>query len=705
MARRHRSHKGVITFFVAVAIILALGSYFYFFNPFEESMLPLKDQCYVVSSGTLQNSFPCDGGKCDVRVSDFCNSKSPDTSVVSFRTNLLAKDLTSAGWSVTGKWIAYDVTGDGTLECFSQNTNNLGANKKFTSYVQTPAVVGGYRWNSDYSYIFVSNDPLFKTNYGVLSIGANKQLAFLSGSGCDLTSTTKEPYKTNGQEMYSGTTSSYQCSKDIYVDGKLLTTITYSNKDAGKYESAVIHLNKGQKLESSGADIEWAVVDDSKACSASKCNDQKTGYYACSTGTCPTLSSTLVKCGSGEYCTQSGSGGAAMCGAPFETHGEVISGRTAGEPITFEYLISSPTVSLVTITYRLININDRSKNLDISSNNAVSLPTSKKTITFAGQGIGSYEIIVEKTYSGATVANEVYPFVIGSALTTQVFVPQSPLTGTNLIVGSPFYVDAQALEGAIVVTELSEFDVKATLLDVNNVVKTLTVSPGQIKSTQTGSVMRYTFIVTEPGKFTFEAAAKKYGVPSDKKSRTADVKPSKISISFTNIAHLVNMQPGEQTVTFETTDPMEQLIDVDYHVELIPSGAAQGTEDIDVTSSVKKQTGLDNTGKYEFTYNFQTGTYIIEVSKVTATGYSIESVAKSPSINVDPTATVKECISSEECSAGKVCIDNTCVDKEPPYMLYFLIIGISVIVIVLIVVIVKMARRKKAPQVPMMPGM
>lgn len=699
MARRNKKHTGR-NIFIGVALILlvfVIGGYFLFSSGFfEQAALPLNEQCYVVSSGVTQNAFQCDGGKCLVRVSDEC-SGSPKTSesvVIARARDSLYGDRGGADVPNSAHWIALDnpKTDYYDLESWVM-TSTLSSTLRGADKTMFDLPYGWEGFISDYDgkhrlYIPVPNE-------------VNKYYYYTQKAGADLDPTVK--YDCRDQELCQGELSVYECSKDILVNNVLHSTITYKAKSPGSYISDVITLMQGQNVTASGGKIEWVVTDDSKACSISKCNDDGTGYFACSTGQCPALSTTLTKCNDGEICVQSGPGGGAACSAPFTTSGEILSGRTAGDPVAFKYTIKSNTISSVYITYKLVDISDRSQPVDIKPDVQTSLP-SDKTITFNPLSVGSYEIIVEKTYNGKSVAAEVYPFIVGAQLTTNVFIPQSPLTGTNLIVGSPFYVDVQAVENDMVVTELVSIDVKATLTDVNNKIETVSIPTGQLKSTPNGDVMRYTFTLDKAGKFNFEAAAKKFGVPSKAKSRTADIKPSKIAIAFSNMGYLVNIPPGTKTVMFETKDPFDNYIDVNYKVKVIPAGAAQGTGDVDVTNKVTKQSGLTNTGKYQFDFEFKTGAYIIEIYQVTAPGYSVDSSIKSPSINVDATASPPECVSSTDCAAGYICLDGKCEQKEPPYMLYILLMGGGIILIILVVVIVRLMRRKSAPNIPMTGG-
>jgi hypothetical protein len=156
------------------------------------------------------------------------------------------------------------------------------------------------------------------------------------------------------------------------------------------------------------------------------------------------------------------------------------------------------------------------------------------------------------------------------------------------------------------------------------------------------------------------------------------------------MGELISNVPGSLTITFETLDYAGEYLDTQNEVKIIPSGASVGRDDIIVTNLVQRK----SKGKYEFTYNFDRGTYIIEI-KSTSNLYSIETSLKSPSIFIEEGNTPPECTESTQCDAGRICLNNKCVEKDPPFGLYFGIGAISIFVIILLIIIINLMRKSR----------
>lgn len=705
--KRSKGKKILIVSFI-IMLILGLGAFAYFYRPVSQTSVAVQDQCYVTRSevGTT-TSFKCDGTKCDAKAYAYCDDKTEDESIVIFRTN--ANSLSDYGLKNGLTWIA--INGLATSGNTFTTTSDLHV---YCSATNTKYGTSGTKVNPPSGKSWVHNPGIFVYS-GVLYVEygtANTQVSgvqttYRAYTICDslttLSSTTLQlakslspvdPYKTNNQEVYSGTSSMYSCSQDILINNLKYTTIEYSNPTTpGTFSSDIIHLKKDDILSSPGAKIDWAVIDDSRACSASQCNTQKTGYYECSSGSCPQLSTTFISCATGEFCTQTASG--AKCGAPFITNGLVTGGRVTGTPITFEYSIESATIKTVDVTWKLVD--SRTKSTVIASNgpSTLTLPVTKKTITFPAQSlVGDYIIIVSKSSGGVTYTNEEYPFTIGSELKLNVLVPQSGMTGTLLLTNSEFYVDVLVTENGVSITDLSNIIFTPKMQYSDGTTATLTKPQHVITNTQNGDVYRYKFTVAKPGKFTFTARAEKYGVPSNEDSKSADIREQKIVVKYTNMDKLLSINPGIHTVTFETTAPDETPLDISYKVTVIEPGCATGSCDIDVSSKV---TRVDK-GKYKFDYDFKVGTNYVQVI-ATANGYSGETLVKSAAISVQPGTPIKECTKNNDCVAGKSCVNYKCVEDDPPILLYIIISVLVIIVISIVFVVIKLARKKTSPTI------
>ena len=331
--KRSKKNKILIVSFIII-LILGLGAFAYFYRPVLQSSVAVQDQCYVTRSevGTT-TSFKCDGTKCDAKVYAYCDDKTADEAIVTFRTNAMKfEDFDyRTGRGLSGRWIAINCVPNGKA-CI-ETPNLIG-------YCPTGVQSSGGSVDINRETPFRNIIRVYNSKLMVLAFWGDSAHTlpryeyYETCSIADTTITPKEPYKSNNQEQYSGTMSQYSCSQDILINNLKYTTITYSNPtNPGTFSSDIIHLKKDDILSSPGAKIDWAVIDDSRACSASQCNTQKTGYYECSSGSCPQLSTVFKSCATGEFCTQTASG--AKCGAPFITNGLVTGGRVTGTPITF----------------------------------------------------------------------------------------------------------------------------------------------------------------------------------------------------------------------------------------------------------------------------------------------------------------------------------------------------------------------------------
>lgn len=672
-SKMKRKNKKYI--WIGLSVIILTVAIFFIYNAVSEDGFNLKalaigdvpTGCNSYGQGTTNNEFACPSKECDVNGWDDCIEQTGEIPIVIFRTNAVN------GAYVSGTWIA--------LNCVpSLNACTRTSTLNGYCYSSTSGGTSNYRvlTLSDGTSIYVYNNYLY--------INGKRYTACNSA---DLTLTQKEPYKSNNQEVTGSTSNPFQCSKTWKILSATGTTkesgtASYSGLSLGKYQTGVKRINANEKFVFPGK-INYAIIDTSSSCAIDLCTSDNTGIIKCILKDgCKVKSDNIQTCSAGTFCVQSDTG--AECLAPFTTDFELKEGFTTSESIVFDYSIKSDRISSVSLLFKLVDPNNNNRVIDSAGPTTVTLPQDKH-ITFNNPGItGTYKILVEKTYNGITLTPEVREIRVGNPLSMTMSIPYSELTATQILAGAPFYVDIEVNENGVLTTDLTGVDIKATLKDTSGRVSIL---PIPTPTTQ-NDIYRYTFVAPTPGLFSVEATANKFGVLSNTEKREAEVRDPKIDISYTNMGFLINTKPGVLTVTFETKDAFGGYLDTSNKVKIIPSGASTGQGDIDVTSSVVKK----ETGKYEFSYNFVTGTYIIEVSS-TAPGYVTETVLRSPSMNVDPGAIPKECISSDECPQGKICDSSgTCVNKEPPILLYVIIIVIVVIVIVLIVVIINLIRKK-----------
>jgi hypothetical protein len=697
---------GIGVFLLAVSILVIYNVSHEGFN-FNGKFLAIGDVptgCNAYGQGTTDNEFICQSGECDVNGWTDCVEQTGDIPTVIFRTNAIIDSSHQTKFNYLyrykyhpeyGKvdaWIAVDLNADnpdkrGTLTSF--RWEDYGGSLGSCSYRGTPVLdekglpmttPDGYQmyWDAKNSQLIIYDGPCKRNRF-----------EFSSDAEIDTSLQSKTPYSQNNQEIMGGVTNAFSCSSEWKIktsSGSVREsgTATYGAQKSGQYQTNVKRITQGEKFLFPGR-INYAIIDTTSACSIDLCNSDNSGVIRClQDGQCKVKSDSTEICSPGTFCVQSGVG--AECLAPFDSEFILDEGFTTSDKIEFDYSIRSDRVSTVQLLFKLVDTRNRDSILASAGPIDVSLPQVKH-ITFNNPGIvGTYEVVVEKYYNGVYLEPEFQEIRIGNPLELTMSIPYSDLTGTNILAGSPFSIEVEVNENGVPTTDLVTVNIIATLKDSTGKTTVLPIPNPTTKN----DVYKYTFVAPTPGLFSVEASSDKFGVESNTEKREAEIRDPKIDISYTNIGFLVNAKPGSLTVTFETKDPYGNYLDTSNLVKIIPSGASTGQGDIDVTSNVVRK----DAGKYEFSYNFQSGAYILEISS-TAPGYGTQTVMKSPSLNIDETATQKECVSSEDCASGKICNSaGTCVQKEAPITLYLIIIGSIVIVIILIIVIVNLSRRK-----------
>lgn len=664
--------------------------------------------CNSYGQGTTDNEFTCPSKQCDVNGWGECTEQTGDIPTVIYRTNSIIDTSRTQTFSrlfrykyhpeygTKDAWIAVDLNADndkaGTLTAFRwtaySSTNPSYSSCTYSKYA-TPVKdenglplisPDGYSvyYDSKYSQLLIYNGPCYRNKFD-----------FSNDGDIDTSLVSDNKYASKNQEIMGGVTNAFSCSVPWSIKSSTGSVrekgdVTYGANDAGKYQTGIKRLSANEKFIFPGK-INYAIIDTTTSCAIDLCNSDNSGVIKCLLKDgCKVKAETAQNCNAGTYCVQSDTG--AGCFAPFETEFDLSEGFTTADIIQFDYTIKSTRVSSVSLTFKLVDPKNSDRVIDVAGPITTSLPQTKH-ITFKNPGIiGTYEVWVEKTYSGVTLEPEVKEIRIGNPLSMTMSIPYSELTATTILAGAPFYVDIEVSENGVPTTDLSSVNIKATLKDVTGKTTPVPIPTPTTKN----DVYRYTFVASEPGLFSVEATADKFGVISNTEKREAEVRDAKISISYTNMGFLINTKPGILTVEFETKDAFGQYLDTSNRVKIIPSGASTGADDIDVTSNVV----INDVGKYEFSYNFVTGTYIIEISS-TAPGYVTTTTLRSPALNIDEGAIIKDCTTSEDCPSGKICnSEGSCVDKEPPITLYLIIIFGIIIFIVLIIVIINLIRKK-----------
>jgi len=714
----------IIKVMVGMLLLAGLFFLFYFGGIFEKiagereplSIGDVPTGCNIAGSGTTDYEFTCPG-ICDVNGWNECTNRVVVDGNVVARTDLdFSKGIKyywldiqnylQKGHAIRVSPKALRISGDdSTLSrgYFIREGTSVGSNSVILCNINQ----------------LVTFDQTFETgqkiSFCIVEYGRDYALSYISpgqkGSSFIILSpsskvgdiipdsiNSESEYAERNQEVYSSTggyySSSYQCSEDwkIYSSGGSLKdsgSSTYSSTSSGKYQTGVKRLTSGEKFNFPGK-ITYAVIDSTQACVIDICNADKSSVIKCiqNTNRCLVKSSQLETCNIGEFCVDSPSG--ASCQEPFDSSLVIDDGFTVNDPIVFTYKIDSDRINSAYVTFKLVDTRDTNKILAIAGPTNLNFP-STKTITFPAQDlIGTYRILVEKDYGGNTLTPETYDFRIGNPLQVVLKIPYSPLTGTQLFTGGDIYVDVEVNENGVPTTEIANVIMNAKLKKSNGVTVTLNTPNPQIKN----DAYRYIYKVDEPGLFSVEAKADKFGVISNTEKREVEVRSPRIDIGFTNIGSLVKSQPGTLIVKFETKNYAGDYLDTQNTMKLIPAGASVGRQDIDVSSYITRT----DTGKYEMSYNFEEGTYIIEV-KSTASQYNIISELRSPSLDVKKENVVPECTSSEQCGAGEICLNNQCSVKDPPVGLYFAVGIVSLFVIILLLIIINLIRKSKKSKI------
>lgn len=672
---------------VFIIAILVTGGYFVLQaiggedNPFL-SVANIGDQCNVAGSGTTDNKFTCPS-ECDVIGFSTCTTQTGDTAIVVARAK-------NALYGENGHWIAL-ANDFNQLEGYNYE-NSVSS---YTLYQGQEVITLPYGFKGFISEVGVFRDNgLFVAKDPSASLSSNnKWWRYRLGSGANTNPNVLD--NCQNTEICDGTTNAFICETPWNIksgSGAILEsgTISYSGKESGTYQTPIKRIGQNEVFNFAGS-INWAVIDTSDSCAIDTCNTEKTGIIRCiEENSCSVKADEVEFCPTGEFCVDEFNGQVipAICSAPFETEMSIEGGFNTGEPIEFTYTISSDRVNNALVTFKLFDTRNRDQVLAIAGPTSLTIPTTK-TITFPAQSlVGTYEILVEKQYEGNKVSDEVYDFRIGSPLTLTMKIPYSELTGTNLLSGSPFFVDVQVSENGVPTTELASV-LGTAKLQTSTGIKTIDL-PNPIV---VNDLYRFVFTIEEPGLFSFEANADKFGVLSNTEKREAEIREGKINVEFIDLGLITNAKPGVLTVKFQTKDPFDNFMEANLEsVKIIPSGASTGVGDVLVTDQVNAV----SKGIYQFDYNFESGAYIIEI-RASAPGFPGVTIKKTPSINIDQTAPDVECSSSAQCQTGYICSsDKKCVKEDQPVLLYAILIFAGIFLIFVIIIIINLLRKRRS---------
>lgn len=681
--------------FVIIALILLFGVFLYF-KPFQQAVL---GTCNIVASGTTVSQFTCESSSCTVNGWDNCLEKQEIIGNVIARTNINLKNMTCGNYGCTASDM-YNYFKTNTLE-LDVNPSILGNSGDTTSLSTLFNVFLSYS-TSGYSHTNVlfwfDQKDKFDRNWrmSVVSTSGDYLIEWTDGSQyysfrlskygntnprIPIVISSIPEYAVNKQEAYtdgltSSISTSYQCQEQWQIltsSGSVKTsgTASYSSNTFGKYQTGSKTLSTNEKFIFS-KNIDYSVVDLSNACTISKCNDLKTGYYNCikDANGCNTLSTQLTSCPS-NTCQDTLSG--AKCADVFSVSGELLDSKyaskttfSAGETIFFKTLITSSIVNTATVR---VSLEDLNNNIIATKNYNMNFPnTNPLEMSFAGiNDSGDYKVVL-RISSADKIFEQEFPLRVSNPITI-VIRAFDENTGTKLYTNNDFTIQVRVFDSSSSPTTGT-----TTLVTSLNGVSINAIS----SNSPSLGVYDFKYKVDKDGLFKVQATVDKFGYKIINNQEYV-VNPSDIKIAFMNINSIQNVVPGEYTIRFETTDPQDNLISTQNTVSILqPEGRTVILDTIDGSN-----------GEYSFDYNFATqGGYKIKVSS-SATSYTSK-VLESPFINIVESGKKYECVSSSECDTNQVCTNNECIEQKSKtnYSLY-IIIFLFLVIIGLVIYFIK----------------
>ena len=669
-----KKSTGIILSVSILLILLIVGVLIFIFHPFSQN---------VITSG----SFTCPSGNiCNVNGYDTCLNKiggdNTQERIVTMRYSLNIETGSSAGdhcyvaysRNVDGVWGNLRVYGARGKGSSSQPPNMATCPRKDPfGYCITETQSEIEIWNLDSGQDF--------NIYGLEKISSRTGCSNLVDSNL----INKYPltiYSEKSLETYNFglVTPEYKCSTDWKIlnsNGGIKESgiVIYSGLVSGNYQTGIKQLNAEETFMFLGK-INYTTFDISKSCVFDTCNDIKTGYYKCENVNGILQKTSLVLCDTGNLCSDTPSG--ASCVSPFsitsnllDANNKLKTGYGTGESIYFSTNINSQSVTNALVK---IILEDSNGNLIASKIFNLNFPnTSPINVNFAGiNNSGDYQIHLKISYSDK-IANEIYSFRVANPV-TMVIRAFSESTGTTLYTNDQTTVELRVFDDAGNPTS-ADTNLIASINGINLIV------PNPVINSL--GIYDYNFRINEEGLLRVTATINKFGF-SISQNQEYTIKPSDIRITYTNIDLIQNVKPSSYTITFETKNPQDELINTQNIVKVLISSGQ--------TVTINNLQG--DSGKYSFVYDFAIqGGYKITVNSQ-ANGFTSKSL-ESPFINIVPNGITLDCLKDSDCVSPRTCLNNKCVGTENPTSYTLLIIIGSLILLVFIIILVVLLRRKK----------
>lgn len=187
-------------------------------------------QAVLQSSGTEFVSYSCPRGEgITCKVTPILECQSPtSTQTVKFRTS-----VTNGDYSQLNKFVFVDIDEDNIADtCYKRISSTRISDCLGVDKGDTPE---GFSVKFRNSKVYIcSND-----NYEFSQLTTD----------CDKSITPTEPYKSNNQEVYSGSKNIFTCSENVLIDGISRDKVSYSSDQQGFQRGLTYTLQQGQKIE------------------------------------------------------------------------------------------------------------------------------------------------------------------------------------------------------------------------------------------------------------------------------------------------------------------------------------------------------------------------------------------------------------------------------------------------------------------------
>lgn len=697
-----KKNKKVVFAFSLIAIGIIIALYMgHYSQPSFFATIPTGTD--IVDSGKQRAGYNCPStvSYCNVKGAIECNIPGEESKVI-LRTNADTKlGLLSAYGTGTysfgnykdAKWIALTLVPNSGLTAYkfnglSKGTSGGGCNffyyhpdwqlkKADGSNFLTPE--GFSLWTKDDGTLWmckVSECHLRECN--VFQVDTSGE--------SDITPTSKEPYKSNSQEITSGTTNLYSCSGQFSINDIKKNDLVYSSATIpGRTETAWYKINPNDRTSIVGGDdnyVQYEAINQYETCFADYCQGD-TGFITC-TNNRPgifTPCTGILKCSNGK------------CSPPIssidltikDSAGKEKIGFGINEPINL-YLKAVSSYPMTATVYlregspQGLSVWHESRQIQsgVQAKFTTSLSELKKYYALIEIDMG----LTEKYYYGDDSIEEKY-LRISPSISNSVNI-KSP-TQSRLFINNPVWVEVNVYDAnGPAEPDKINLDIKYKNVQVTN------LPNYEIPPIVSGNVLTYKYIFqfATPGQLEVTATSERAGISSLPSSFSAKVEDISIITDFTNIGEFRCIPVSSQTLKFESKNSFGEYVDTTNKLYVVEPDT---TIPKDISSLVTRT----DEGRYTATYSFtKKGATTFKLESFSSE-YNLGSSPRSGVIEVKDGCVPDECTQSSDCPTGDICVSGRCVQKDTPWVLYLTIIGAILVGIILIIIVINLSRKKQ----------